>query len=77
MKLTEIKKYISSLIALFGFEYKGVSCGVDPKNHKHYDMWYGDKNYKASSIEDVMTVPLFNGKCLNEIYNEIEITEVY
>ena len=41
-------------------------------------MWYGEEEtYTAKSIEEVMSVPLFNGKSINEIYTEIEITDVY
>ena len=61
-----------------GFNYNQKNCGVDPISHTQYEMWYGEEEtYTAKSIEEVMSVPLFNGKSINEIYTEIEITDVY
>ena len=78
MNLEEIRNAIYSLVSFFGFNYNQKNCGVDPISHTQYEMWYGEeKTYTAKSIDDVLSVPLFNGKSINEIYNEIEITDVY
>lgn len=72
----EMKNRIYSLVSFLGFDYEGVACGVDPINHSCYNMWYGDNDYTAKDIEEVMSVPLFNGKSLSQIYNSIEIIEM-
>ena len=78
MNLEEIRSAIDSLVSFFGFKYNQINCGVDPISNTQYEMWYGEeKTYTAKSIDDVLSVPLFNGKSINEIYKEIEITDVY
>lgn len=75
MNLTEIKNRIDSLASFFGFDYNGKACGIDPISHTHFDMWYGNKDHLAKSIDEVMNVSLFDGKSLSEIYEKIEITD--
>lgn len=53
------------------FEYNGMRCGIDPISRDHFEMWYGDTDTVAKSIDEVMTIPLFAGKTLSEISNEI------
>ncbi len=77
MSLTEIKNAIDSLVSFFGFVYNEKNCGVDPISHTQYEMWYGEETYTAKSIDDVLSVPLFEGKSINEIYNGIKITDIY
>lgn len=78
MNLEEIRNAIDSLVSFFGFNYNQKNCGVDPISHTQYEMWYGEEEtYTAKSIEEVLSVPMFNGKSINEIYTEIEITDVY
>ncbi len=35
-------------------------------------MWYGDIDYIAHSIDDVFSVKLYDGKTLEEIFQDIE-----
>lgn len=35
-------------------------------------MWYGDKAFTASSIDEVMNITLFDGKSLNEISDTVD-----
>ena len=75
----KIKDRIAQMCSHFTFEYKGIECGIDPlcnpdKNIK-FDMWFGEETYGAKNIEEVMNVPLFDGRCLSEITNEIEIID--
>ena len=71
MKISDFKNRIQSLVSYMGFEYNKVICGIDPLTRDHFDMWYGDEYYKAESIDDVMNHPLFDGKSLTEIFEEI------
>lgn len=72
MNSDDFKKKISSLSSHILFEYNGVECGVDPLSPDSFDMWFGDKYHNAKSIDEVMTAPLFNGKCINQIYKDIK-----
>jgi hypothetical protein len=75
MTAEELKKTIDSLASHILFDYKGVSGGVDPFTHKSYDIWYGDDDRHLTSIDEVMNCPLFGGKSLNEIAEDLENVE--
>lgn len=76
MKPDAMKNQIDSLVSHILFDYSGKPCGIDPINRKHIDMWYGDDDYCAKSIDDAMAFPLFNGKSLSEICENIENIEI-
>lgn len=74
-----IKDRISEMCSHFTFEYDGIHCGVDPlcnsdKNIK-FDMWFGEEFYGAKTVDEVMSTPLFNGKCLKDIVSDIIIVD--
>jgi hypothetical protein len=71
MSIDDFMERVESLVSYIGFEYKDIVCGIDPLSRSHFDMWYGDEYYKAESIDDVMNYPLFDGKPLTEIFEEI------
>lgn len=75
MTIRQLKDYVESLTSHVVFEYGGKNCGIDPFSRNHFDMWYGDEYYKAESIDDVMNYPLFDGKSLTEIFEEITALE--
>lgn len=58
------------------FDYNGKACGIDPFSRSEIDIWYGDKGYTAKNITEVMTYPLFDGKPLVEIAEDIEDLEL-
>jgi hypothetical protein len=72
MKLEKLENRIMSLAGVVEFDYKGTHCGIDPINHSHYDMWYGDDFVTAKSIDEVMTITLFDKQALKDIYKNIE-----
>lgn len=76
MTANELKNSINSLCTHVLFEYKGESCGVDPFNAKHFDMWYGAKNMEAHSIEEVMKSPFFDGQALEDIVDQLKNIEL-
>lgn len=69
--IKEIKTYLASLISHVTFEYKGLNCGIDPFNMSRFEMWYGQKSVTMTSIEDVMTSKFFDGKSLEEIWDDV------
>lgn len=80
MKADKIKKRIDDCVTLFGFEYKGKDGNVDPcyiPKEKRYEylLYFDGKEQTVSDIESVMNTPFIMGHSLNEIADEIEITE--
>lgn len=75
MSRDNLKDRINSLASHILFDYNKKECGVDPINHHFFDVWYGEKTFTAQSIDEVMNTPFFDGKALNEIFDEIVITE--
>ncbi|MGI6270110.1 MAG: hypothetical protein ACOYKJ_06215 [Candidatus Howiella sp.] len=76
MNTKQIRDRLDSLISFFGFDYNGKACGVDPISHTHFEMWCGNDYLVAKSIDEVMSVSLFNGKSLAEIADDINITDM-
>ena len=72
MKADVLKDRIDSLTGFIGFDYMNQPCGIDPINHSQYEMWYGKKYFVAKSIDEVMSVQLFDGKSLNQICDNIQ-----
>lgn len=71
MSITEVKKFLTTVFSHVTFEYNGLNCGIDPYNKAKFVMWYGDKTTTVNSIEAVMTTKFFDGKSLEEIWNDI------
>lgn len=74
-KAEQIKKRLLEFCCLMAFEYHGLDCSIDPFNPKLFHINCGGEEQDIYSIDDVMSRPLFGGKCLNEIADEIEILD--
>ena len=72
MTLDKILEPIKTVTSHVTFTYNGQSCGIDPLAGDDFDMWYGDNEHKAKSIDEVVNVKLFNGKNLQQIIGEIK-----
>lgn len=75
MTAKELRGRIESLCTHILFDYNGKECGVDPFNTEHFDMWCGDAFMEAHSTDEVMQVPFFDGKALEDIADQIENVE--
>lgn len=71
----QIADRISEICTLFGFRYHGKDYGVDPFSYDRFALYAPDDNLTVHSIDEVMNTPFFDGKCLNDIVGDIEITE--
>ena len=71
MTILELKNYLTNLIGHVTFEYNGYSCGIDPLSLNKFDIWYGNDAVTVNSIEKVMNEPLFNGKSMKDIWDDI------
>lgn len=74
-KAAQIKNRLLEFCCLMTFTYHGIDCGIDPFNPKHFHINCGGEEQEVDSIEKVMESPLFNGACLNDIADEIEILD--
>ncbi|MEA4896136.1 MAG: hypothetical protein VB064_12885 [Oscillospiraceae bacterium] len=81
MTLTEIRARLDEFCNIFRFEYQGLNCYLDPVSR--YDKWIVDvvcgddyKSVSLDSLDAVLSAPLFVGKSLAEIYNDIDIIEM-
>lgn len=69
-----IRARLMQFCALLAFDYRGIPCDVDPFNAGDFHMRCGDVEMDVDSIDQVMTLPFFQGRSLQEIADEIEIT---
>ena len=80
MKAEKIKARIDDCVTLFGFEYRGKEGNVDPyyiHEEKRYEflLYFDGQEQIVNNIDDVMNTPFILGHTLNEVADEIEITE--
>ena len=71
MNTEKIKKIVLDSFSHVTFEYNGKSCGIVPFSSTEFDIWYGDKVETVDSIDRVMDTPIFDGKPLSDILNDI------
>ncbi|MFQ9516732.1 MAG: hypothetical protein ACLRZ9_13035 [Eubacterium sp.] len=71
MSADKLKQIVLDVFSHVTFEYKGISCGIDPFSETEFDIWYGDEVETVNSIDRVMDTPIFDGKPLNEIIDKI------
>ena len=70
-KLSELKDYLSALVSHVLFEYNGRSCGINPLAFNNFEMWMGEKYMTARSVEEVLSVKFFDGKSIEEIWDDV------
>lgn len=80
MKVNEIRNRIAEGATLFGFRYKGKTGNVDPyyipedKSSK-YLLFFDDSEQTVHDIDSVMNTPFIDGKSLNDVAEQLIITE--
>lgn len=72
MTMKQFIKHLENLLGSVTFDYHGNSCGVDPINKNHYDIWYGDILVTVESIAELLKSDIFDGKTIVDIFSEIE-----
>lgn len=80
MTAIDIKNRIAEMVTLFGFEYNGKEGNVDPyylpeKKTDAFLLYYDGTEQTVYNIEDVMNTPFIEGKTLNDVADQIEITD--
>lgn len=72
MTAEDIREHLGNLIGAITFEYNGKNCGIDPLSLNKFEMWYGDDETVAESVDEVMSIDFFDGNCLEEIIEDVE-----
>ena len=72
MTAEDIREHLGNLIGAITFEYNGKNCGIDPLSLNKFVMWYGDDETVAESVDEVMSIDVFDGNCLEEIIEDAE-----
>ena len=72
MTAEDIREHLGNLIGAITFEYNGKNCGIDPLSLNKFEMWYGDDETVAESVDEVMSIDFFDGNCLEEIIEDAE-----
>ncbi len=80
MTAEKIKNRIAEMCTLFGFEYNGKVGNVDPcynpdTKRNEFLLFFDGNEQEVYTIDEVMQTPLFDGKSLEEIANDIDIIE--
>ncbi len=73
MKPNKLAEMIDSLTSDIDFEYKGKHGAVCPFSRTDIALSYGEEAHSHTSVEDVMNDKMFDGKCLKEISEQIEL----
>ena len=74
-KAEQIRNRLLEFCTLFSFEYKEKVWGIDPFNPTLFRLYCGEYSEDIKSIEKVMQCPVFDGECLNDIADSIEILD--
>lgn len=73
MKPDILAEMIASLAGDIDFEYNGKHGAVCPFSRTDIALSYGDESHNHISVEDTMNDRMFDGKCLNEIAERIDL----
>ncbi len=75
MTAAQIKDCLAEHNGTFVFEYRGKRYGIEPYCDTEIELWYGDLDTTVHSLDEAMNIPVFDGKSLAEIADEIVIYE--
>lgn len=73
MKPKNLKELILSLTQDIVFEYDGAVACINPWNETKIEVGYDDKMKTYDNIDDVMNDPIYHGKSLQEISEQLSI----
>ena len=73
MEKTELKKQIMSLTQDITFEYHGKSACINPLAAEKFQVGFGDVAKTYTNIKDLIEDPLYDGKSLSQICEDLKI----
>lgn len=71
MTSEKLRELIMTTFSAVTFIYNGKNCGIDPYSTEEYDIWYGENDTTVKSFDEVLNIPLFDGKALCDIIDNI------
>ena len=71
MNIDDFQQQIESVATHILFDFNGKPCGVDPLSKTEYDVWCGDIGKTVDSVEKVMSIPIFDGQSLSDVFHKI------
>jgi hypothetical protein len=79
MTAKNIKARLAEMCTLFEFTYDGKDGNIDPcyspGKGNEFLLFYNGEEQTVDSVEKAMSTPFIKGKCLNEMYDKITITD--
>ena len=73
MEKTELKKQIMSLTQDITFEYHGKSACINPWAADKFQVGFGDVAKTYTNIKYLIEDPLYDGKSLSQICEDLKI----
>lgn len=73
--LDELKKALTVEFCDIEFSFRGKSCGVESvvtDGHATYDIWCGEELKTYDDADNLLDAPLFDGKSLRQIAEQID-----
>lgn len=71
MTIQELKDHLTNLVSHITFYYNGYACGIDPLSRNLYEVWCGDDAFSVTSVDEVLTEELFDGRALEDIWGDV------
>jgi hypothetical protein len=71
MTITELRNRLTNLVSHITFYYNGYACGIDPLSRNLYEVWCGDDSFSVTSVDEVLSKELFNGRALKDIWGDV------
>lgn len=73
MNKKELRQMIDSLTDDIEFDYDGEHGSICPFSRSDIVVGYGEREVRCSNIDEVMKLEIFNGKCIEDICDELFI----
>lgn len=73
MTINQLNRRIADITDDVCFDYNGITCCICPVSPTRFDMGYGDIGLQCTSVAEIFDAPIFNGKTLRDICDEIEL----
>ena len=71
MTIQELVDHLTNQISHITFYYNGYACGIDPLSRNLYEVWCGDNSFSVTSVDEVLSKDLFNGRALKDILGDV------
>lgn len=74
-KLNEVRDRLLEFSGLMIFRYQGKEFDIDPFSKTNFHINYNGKEFRANSIDEVISTPFLDGKCIKDVAQYIEVVD--